>query len=126
MILECTDLFLTTYQVVFIVIFRKPDKYLEIVCRVCQNVLPEGETIESHFEKNHPRSNFATDEDIEDAFDSFATKSKWDDDSENEVDINQNKNTEARVGRVLFKYQVSQKKCLFLIETFSDTVGELF
>ena len=45
---------------------RKPEKYLEIVCRICNTRLPDSspETVTQHHLVSHPLQMFATDEDV--------------------------------------------------------------
>ena len=78
---------------------RKPEKYLEIVCRICNARLPDSspETVTQHHLVSHPLQMFATDEDVAESRGHARdhcddnTGSRWDNDDslENNIDDHQ-------------------------------------
>ena len=67
---------------------KKPHKYLECVCRVCEGsgsdtlTGSEGKEVELHFAVHHPMENFASEEDVAEVVadnrECYEERSKWD------------------------------------------------
>ena len=67
---------------------KKPHKYLECVCRVCEGsgsdtlAGSEGKEVELHFAVHHPMENFASEEDVAEVVadnrECYEERSKWD------------------------------------------------
>lgn len=83
---------------------KKPHKYLECVCRVCEDsgrdtlVGSEGREVELHFAVHHPMENFASEEDVADVVadnrECYEERSKWDssmDSDDNQVNQEEEK-----------------------------------